>query len=875
MLSHTLHAGWTLRNTAGEVPAEIAGQVIPAQVPGSVHTDLLAAGLIKDPYVGMEEKALQWLHRTDWAYETTFAAHNPLNGERMDLAFDGLDTVARVVLNGTEVARTYNQHRSYRFDVTELVVEGDNHLLVEFSSALEYAWAQADGLGIRPRAYDHPFNMVRKMACSFGWDWGPDLQTAGIWKPVRFEQWSHVRATATRTLVTVDQDGTGVVEVIMDLEWADANADSSTTQPATLSATVGGAHGIAESTASVTVQGGASTARVTVRVPDAPLWWPVGYGEHPLFSLTAELTSSRETRATYERRIGFRTVTVNTTPDEHGTGFTLNVNGVDVFVKGANWIPDDHLLTRITRDQLQRRADQALDANMNMLRVWGGGIYETDDFYDVCDERGIMVWQDFLLACASYPEESPFYEEFEAEARDNVARLSSHASLVIWNGGNENLWGFLDWGWQRDLEGQTWGFNLYTELFPRIVAELDPTRPYSDGSPYSPGFTAELAEGTASVHPNDQRHGTRHEWEVWNRQDYLTHLDYTPRFCSEFGHQGPPTWSTLIRSVSPEGRHKDAAEFLLHQKAGDGNLKLDKGLAPHLPTVEDFTEWTWVTQLNQAHSVSFGIEHFRSCWPHTAGSIMWQINDCWPVTSWAAIDGDEREKPLFFALRHAHAPRLLTVKPRSEVVGGGKGAVQAALGAEFGEDLAHGRAPLGRPVVFAHNDTDEPWAGTLRFERQSLVGETLAFHEEPAETKPRAVASWEIPAALLEAGDPRAEVLVVTLGEQQAFHYFVELKDLALDPAALTWEVTSAGQQGGEFVTSVVLAASSLAVDTAILADRLHPDAKVSDQLITIRAGETATVRITAPIDADEIAAALESPETAHFVIKSVNSIRG
>ena len=351
---------------------------------------------------------------------------------------------------------------------------------------------------------------------------------------------------------------------------------------------------------------------------------------------------------TWTRRIGFRTVELDTSADDHGTAFTFRINGRPIFVKGANWIPDDHLLTRITRERLAHRLDQAVDANLNLVRIWGGGIYESEDFYELCDERGLLVWQDFLLACAAYPEEQPLWDELEAEAREHVARLTPHPSLVLWNGGNENLWGFMDWGWQEDLQGRTWGFRYATELLKDVVAELDPTRPYSDGSPYSPG--AALTE----VHPNDPDHGTLHQWEVWNRVDYRVYGDDVPRFCSEFGFQGPPTWATLTRAVhAADGGPltKDDPTFLLHQKAEDGNGKLDRGMEPHLGVPDDFADWHWAAQLNQARAVRFAIEHYRSWWPRTAGSIVWQLNDCWPVTSWAAIDGDERPKPLWYALQ--------------------------------------------------------------------------------------------------------------------------------------------------------------------------------------------------------------------------------
>ncbi|MFD6097337.1 glycoside hydrolase family 2 protein [Nocardiopsis flavescens] len=804
MLSHTLHDGWRLTATAGPVPGDIADREIPAAVPGSTHLDLLAAGLIPDPYLDAAEAELTWVHRIDWRYTLVFEADAPADGERVDLAFDGLDTVATVTLNGQVLGTAANMHRSHRFDARAALRAGSNELTVDLRSALEYAEEERERLGARPHTNTHPYNMVRKMACSFGWDWGPDLQTAGIWKPVRLERWTTARLARVRPLVTVDADGTGRVEVHADLERAGDGT------PLVLTAAVAGR------TATATLAAGASSGTVTVEVPGADLWWPVGYGGQPLYDLDLTLAARDGADAldTAHRRIGFRTVTVDTEPDEHGTPFTVSVNGRPVFVKGANWIPDDHFLTRITRERLEHRVGQAVDSHMNMLRVWGGGIYETEDFYDVCDERGVLVWQDFLLACAAYPEEDPLWGEFEAEARENVARLSSHASLALWNGGNENLWGHEDWGWKDRLGDLTWGHRYYTELFPAVVAELDPTRFYADGSPYSPGLTAEES------HPNAEAHGTRHEWDVWNRTDHRAYRDIVPRFCSEFGFQGPPTWSTLTEWIHDEPLTPESPVFLLHQKAEDGNGKLSRGLSMHLPTPTTFADWHWATQLNQARAVAVGVEHYRSWWPRTAGSLVWQLNDCWPVTSWAAVDGQGRRKPLWYALRDAYAPRLLTLQPRD-----------------------------GRLVLIAVNDTDEPWEAPLRVERRDFAGGILDGTETALSVPARATAEYEPPRSLLAAADDTREVLVATAGETRLVRPFREDVHLAYDTDALTAEAEPA--PGGY---SVRVSASSLARGVSVLADRVAPDAEVDDMLVDLLPGETHTflVRTAAEVDPQE-----------------------
>lgn len=818
MIRQTLHDGWRMRATAGPVPENIADRTIPAQVPGSTHLDLLAAELIPDPYLDTVETELAWMHRTEWRYELDFDAGAPAPEERVDLVFDGLDTVTTITLNGRELGRTANMHRGHRFDVRDVLEQGTNTLTVSFHSALEHAEEQQEALGARPHVNTHPYNAIRKMACSFGWDWGPDLQTAGIWRPVRLERWRTARLGQVRPLVTVDPDGTGRVEVHADIEYADT---ASGNPGVTLTAEVAGRRVL------VDVPSGARTATAVVEVPDAPLWWPVGYGDQPLHDLTVTLATDDEELDTYRRRIGFRTITVDVEPDEYGTPFTVTVNGRPIFVKGANWIPDDHFLTRITRDRLARRVDQAVGAHMNMLRVWGGGIYESEDFYDVCDERGVLVWQDFLLACAAYSEEEPLWSEFEAEARENVARLTPHPSLALWNGGNENLWGYMDWGWQEPLDGRTWGYGYYTDLFPRVVAELDPTRFYADGSPYTPGHALD------EVHPNHEDHGTRHEWKVWNDTDYRAYRDHIPRFCSEFGFQGPPTWRTLTDWVHDDPLTPTSPAFLLHQKAEDGNGKLDRGLAAHLPTPTTFEDWHWATQLNQARAIEYGIEHFRSWWPRTSGALVWQINDCWPVTSWAAVDGDERPKPLLYSLRHAYAPRLLTVQPRD-----------------------------GRLVLIAVNDTDTPWSGPVHVRRQTFEGQVLESAMMDLAVPPRSTAELEPARGLFAARNDKREVFVATVGDVRAVHLFREDPHLEYDPEPLSGEVERT--EGGYRVT---VRATSFARDVALLVDRVAPDAEVDDMLVTLLAGEshTFTVRTDSDIDPAEL--------TRAQVMRSANSL--
>ncbi|MEV8379224.1 glycoside hydrolase family 2 protein [Kribbella sp. NPDC056861] len=823
MRTDSIHDAWTVTALPATVPPDAPAPArdtiirpVPAQVPGSVHTDLLAAGIIPDPYLDANESALRWMFGVDWRYQRPLTLTPADSGERVDLVFDGLDTVATIALGGTELGRTVNMHRSYRFDATFLADGTERDLVVDFTSVTKYASAQRDRSGDRPNPYGTPFQFVRKMACSFGWDWGPDLRTAGIWKGVRVERWRTARIAQVRPSVTVDlgPEGTlppgsdtapGKVVAQIELERTDIARSAPLTVVVEVTAS-GRTH-----RATAIVAPGELCAEVVLDVPDAPVWWPTTYGAQPLADLTVRLYDGRlqalQPLDRWTRAIGFRSIAVDMSEDEFGEAFTILVNGRSIFVKGVNWIPDDHFVTRITRDQLDRRLDQAVAANVNLVRIWGGGIYESEDFYSLCNEKGMLVWQDFLLACAAYPEDEPLRGEIEAEARENIVRLMPHPSLVLWNGGNENLWGHEDWGWkdrlqQPDSTSLTWGEYYARDLFPRLVRELDPTRPYCDNSPYTPGST--------NYHPNDPDRGTHHQWEVWNRVDYTIYRSEIPRFCSEFGFQGPPAWRTLTDWVHPADRGpltKDDPVFLVHQKADDGNGKLDRGLTPHLGVPEDFTDWHWATQLNQARAVAYGIEHYRSWWPRTAGSIVWQLNDCWPVTSWAAIDSEERPKPLWFALRDAYAPRLLTVVER------------------------HGA--LSVAVV---NDTDERLVGTLLVNRQTFDGAVLAETALAVAVEARSVQLLALPGAVTSAVDERREALVATVDDLSVVHLFVEPIQAELDPTPLDVE---AFRIAGGYRVDVT--ARSLAVAVHLNADRIASDATVDQGLLNLPAGATAS----------------------------------
>jgi beta-mannosidase len=778
-----LHEGWTLTVASGPAPAEIAGAVVLATVPGSVHTDLLAAGLIPDPYLDDNEAALAWIGLCDWRYSLNFEVTDS-SADRADLVFAGLDTIAEVELNGASILSTRNMHRSYRADVAKHLRAGTNSLVVTFRSPIRFADAASLALGYRPHVNHHPYNAIRKMACSFGWDWGIDTASSGMWRPVVLETWSGARLAEVRPVALVEGDD-GVLETSVRIE-RDTDGEFA------VRVTVAGIE------SSGTIPAGSDSVIIRTAIPDVELWWPRTHGAQPMYDVAVSL--GEIDRVT--KRVGFRTITFDTTPDEEGTAFTIVVNGEPIVIRGANWIPDDAFPHRVDRARYDRRLDQAIFANLNLIRVWGGGIYESDDFYDACDERGLLTWQDFLLACAAYAEEEPMRSEFEAEAREAVGRISSHPSLILFNGNNENVWGYEEWNWQARLEGKTWGAGYYYELFPEIVAELAPQVKYTPASPFSP------VEGKAQ---NDPDHGSMHMWDLWNQKDYPEYRSYRPRFVSEFGWQGPPTWSTLVQSLHDEPLTPESPGMLVHQKAMEGNAKLTDGLVAHLPLPNTMEDWHWAMQLNQALAIRTAIEWFRSLQPHCMGNIVWQLNDCWPVTSWAAVDGYERPKPLLYALRGANADRLLTIQP-----------------AGTGLDLV---------VV---NDTAVAWTGPLAIRRLDFAGGELAREQHDVAVEARSSLRIPLPPSMSTAGNEFAELIRAELGGTSSHWFFSEFRDSELRDPAPT--VVADAVEGG---WSLTVTAKVLTRELSVLVDKIDPAAVADSALLTLLPGESATIRVT------------------------------
>ena len=544
---------------------------------------------------------------------------------------------------------------------------------------------------------------------------------------------------------------------------------------------------------------------MSVSVPDVELWWPAGYGEQPLYDVEVRLAASGVVLDEAHRRVGFRTVAWDSTPDDAGTPFTLHVNDVPVFVKGANWIPDDAFPVRVDRARYERRLRQARAATpqphprVGRRHLRGRRLLRRRRRARPADLAGLPLRVRGLRRGGA-----------AALARSRRRRATTsrasrhHASLVLLTGNNENLWGYEDWGWKLRLDGKTWGAYYYYDLLPSVVAELAPLVPYAPGSPFSPGDDGQ--------HPNAEQHGTMHIWDLWNQKDWPHYRDYTPRFVAEFGWQGPPTWSTLTRSISDQPLTPESPGMIVHQKAMEGNVKLTNGLIAHYRLPEDMETWHWAMQLNQANAISTALEHFRSHAPHTAGAIVWQLNDCWPVTSWAAIDGDEHPKPLFYALRNAFAPRVVTIQPRDEGL-----------------------------VVAVVNDTGDEWTGDLRITRRDYAGAVLRrAHRHPCTARRARRDDRRDPGCRRRPrATPRSELIVAELDGVRGLWFFGEPRDSALEPPRVSVEV--AAHPAGVEIT---LTAHNLVRELTLLVDKIVPDAVAEEGLVTLLPGESTTILV-------------------------------
>ncbi len=644
-LKHVLHKNWTFKlasSNGADVPANIkSNKKYSATVPGTIHTDLAANKLIDDPFYADNELGLQWISDCDWEYETTFNIPKNFDPNApIALVFDGLDTVADIYINEQSVGKTCNMFRSYRFDIGPHLTTAKNVLRIRFSSPVRYAKAEEARIGKLPVALRSERIYIRKAQYSFGWDWGPEFITSGIWRQVYLE---NSKAASIETIHCETRSVAGdSAELGLRVSLSGQPGENTSLQ---IELKNGQQPVISEQV----VLGSATEIEHKITVTDPILWYPAGSGDPHLYDLEVALMQNGTVVSVCTKRIGIRTVELQQAVDGK-KAFRFVVNDKPVFIKGANWIPAHSFLPGVSDETYRKLITHASNANMNMLRVWGGGIYENDVFYDICDELGLLVWQDFMFACAAYPTHKDFLENVSEEVKQNVSRLSSHPSLAIWCGNNEN-----EWNWykeQRQPYTQMPGHSIFSQLIPDVLSQADPLRPYWLSTPFGD-----------DEDPNSVSSGNRHQWDIWSMwTDYNEVAGDTSLFVSEFGFQGPANCETLERVIPKKERSFQSRLFDFHNKQVDGNERIIRFLTSHLPLETRWNDFLYLAQLNQGFALKTCLEHWRFSCGKTNGAIIWQLNDCWPVTSWALTDSGKTPKLAYHFVKDSFAPVALSFR---------------------------------------------------------------------------------------------------------------------------------------------------------------------------------------------------------------------
>ncbi len=632
----------------------VNGRTIPATIPGSVYGNLLQQGLMPDPFYGMNELDALKLMENDFCFQTVFSlTREQLAADFLLLHFDGIDTLADIYLNDVLLGHTDNMHRVWEFAVREAANEGENTLRVEIASPTRYIEEEnqkvfTGGSTDAMRGFPH----LRKAHCMFGWDWGPRLPDAGLFREVSV-LWGR-SARLEQVYITQNwSESKNKVDIIYNVEIEDFTDEDAYEIRTALYDDEGVL--IAEKSSKKD-----EDSWDTVPVQNPKRWWPHGYGEQPLYRAEVTLLDAEGGELDlWSRRIGLRTMTMNTDKDEWGECFAHEVNGVKIFAMGADYIPEDNILSRVTPERTRRLLEDAVAANHNCIRVWGGGYYPDDWFFDICDELGLIVWQDFMFACASYELDAAFARNISAEIRDNVRRIRHHACLGLWCGNNEMETQTLDEAWQPSIKQKCDYIKIFEYIIPGILEEEDPATFYWPSSP---------SAGGNYDNPWDENRGDTHYWAVWHgNKPFTDYRNYYFRYMSEFGFQSFPCLKTVEKFTAPEDRNIFSRVMEMHQRNTAANGKIMNYLSATYLYPTSFEMLLYASQLLQADAIRYGIEHFRRHRGRCMGAVVWQLNDIWPVASWASIDYYGRWKALHYVEKRAFAPVMISCEEVGEL----------------------------------------------------------------------------------------------------------------------------------------------------------------------------------------------------------------
>ena len=816
----TLHTGWEFSQVGTEIWRT-------AVVPGTVHQDLIHHNLIPNPFYGINEQKIQWVENEDWEYRTAFTiTADQLKRDDAQLTFEGLDTYADVYLNGALLLKADNMFVGYTIPVKQYLRSGENLLHIYFHSPIRQTLPQYASNGFNyPADNDHHEKHLsvfsRKAPYSYGWDWGIRMVTSGVWRPVtiRFYDAASISDYHVKQLSLTDQ----VAKLSNELEINNI-------LPHPLQAEIKiktSLEGEQESaiTQTVTLQPGINRICIPTEVVSPVRWMPNGWGAPTLYDFSAQIITEGNVVAEQSHKIGLRTVRLVNEKDADGESFYFEVNGIPMFAKGANYIPQDALLTNVATERYQTLFRDIKEANMNVIRVWGGGTYEDDRFYNLADENGILVWQDFMFACTPYPSDPTFLKRVEEEACYNIRRLRNHPSLAMWCGNNEILEALKYWGYQKKYTPEIYqemmtGYDkLFRELLPAKVKELDADRFYIHSSPYLANWGRPESWGI----------GDSHNWGVWYGKKTFESLDTDlPRFMSEFGFQSFPEMKTIATFASPEDYQIESEVMNAHQKSSIGNDLIRTYMERDYIVPEKFEDFVYVGLVLQGHGIRHGLEAHRRNRPYCMGTLYWQLNDSWPVVSWSGIDYYGNWKALHYQAKRAFAP--VHINPLLE-----------------GDNLCV-------YLLSDHLDTQEKL--TLEMKLTNFAGKkagktvVLPSLSLPANTSQcvyrTPLTTLFFPEKRPLADDLRSSFMQLTLKDKsghtvaETVYFFEKTKDLLLPETTITYKMK---QTDGK--CELTLLSPALAKDVFI--EIPLQGARFSDNFFDLLPGERKTVIITSP----------------------------
>ncbi|MGE8513747.1 MAG: beta-mannosidase [Chryseobacterium culicis] len=630
---------WQFRNSKDQ-------NWLPAKVPGTVHLDLISNKIIPDPFKDENEKKVQWVENEDWDYQTQFMiSSQELKNDNIDLVFNGLDTFSEIYLNGKLLKKTDNMFRKWNIPVKKYLKAGNNIVQVKFQSAVNTGKELAKKVPFTMP--ESPRSFVRKAQYQFGWDWGPRLVTAGIWKDVQLEFWNNAKIITVKDIQNTTSKA--INDLRFDVEIYAENAGDYTLD-------------LNKIHQKISLKKGINTISVPYETKGMKLWQPNGRGEANLYDFEVKLSKDQKNIDGKNIRIGLRTVELVQEKDEKGKSFYFKVNGQPLYIKGTNWIPGDSFSPRMTKEKYQKLIKDTKDANMNMIRIWGGGIYEDDEFYKACDENGILVWQDFMFAGSFYPADEAFLNNVKEEVKDQVNRLQNHPSIALWCGNNEIDEAIVNWGYQKQFKYskddslQVW--KDYKKLFHDVIPKALSENLKSDKNIYWPSSPS-IGWG----HKESLTEGDSHYWGVWwGEQPFEIYNEKVGRFMSEYGFQGTPSLETTksMFSGTPELNLQNPT-IKAHEKHARGWDIINEYLKRDYKIPTDFVQYNYVSQLLQARGMQIAIEAHRRAKPYNMGTLYWQLNDCWPVVSWSSIDYLGNWKAFHYQAKRSFEPVLVSI----------------------------------------------------------------------------------------------------------------------------------------------------------------------------------------------------------------------